>query len=193
MDVDEEKITVDVGHQAAAEACVLVQTTTLGKDDGMALARAILEARLAAGAQITGPTHSLYWYEGDFGDSEEWQVEIVTTQASLPQLEKCIVENHPYGNPDIRILPIRGNSKYVAWIRREWAQAALAQTNPTSPPMCALLEAGCGPRGQHGRYSGQSRNGSPLIGRLQALRARLEAPRVGLALANEVRLSGGDG
>jgi len=43
----------------------------------------------------------------------------VTTLAVLPLLEAWIAENHPYYNPDIRVLPIMGNSGYVAWISRE--------------------------------------------------------------------------
>jgi periplasmic divalent cation tolerance protein len=119
MDADQEAIVVDAERKTPAAECVLVQTTIGDKDGGMLLARAILDARLAAGVQVTGPTYSLYWYEGDFGDAEEWQVEVVTTLASLPLLEASIAENHPYFNPDIRVLPIRGNDEYVAWISRE--------------------------------------------------------------------------
>jgi periplasmic divalent cation tolerance protein len=118
MDANQEAIA-DAERETPAAECVLVQTTIGNKDDGMLLARAILDARLAAGVQVAGPAHSLYWYEGDFGDTEEWQVEIVTTLASLPLLETCIAENHPYFNPTIRILPIKGNSEYVGWISRE--------------------------------------------------------------------------
>jgi periplasmic divalent cation tolerance protein len=109
----------DIGHEAPAVECVLVQTTIGDKDGGLLLARAILDARLAAGAQVSGPVHSLYWYEGDFGDAEVWQVEIVTTLVSLPLVEAFFAENHPYFNPDIRVLPVRGNGEYVAWVSRE--------------------------------------------------------------------------
>lgn len=119
MDTEQEAIAAQPESQTPTAECVLVQTTVGDKDHGMLLARAILDARLAAGVQVVGPTHSLYWYEGDFGDTDEWQVEIVTTLASLPRLEASIAENHPYGNPSIRILPIRGNDEYVAWISRE--------------------------------------------------------------------------
>jgi len=77
----------DAEHETPAVECVVVQTMILEKDDGIVLARAILDARLAAGVQVTGPAHSLYWYEGDFSDCEQWQVEIVTTLAVLPLLE----------------------------------------------------------------------------------------------------------
>ena len=110
---------VNAERKAPAAECVLVQTTIGDKDGGMLLARAVLDARLAAGVQVTGPAHSLYWYEGDFGDDEEWQVEIVTTLASLPLLEASIAENHPYFNPTIRVLSIRGNDESIAWISRE--------------------------------------------------------------------------
>lgn len=114
-----EEIVVATEPGVPAAECVLVQTTIGDKDGALLLARAILDARLAAGVQVTGPVRSLYWYDGDFGDAEEWRLEIVTTRASVPRLEAGIAGNHPYFSPDVRVSPITGNDEYVAWVTRE--------------------------------------------------------------------------
>jgi periplasmic divalent cation tolerance protein len=102
---------------------VRVLTAVLSEEDGVRLARSILDARLAAGVQIGGPVRSLYWYEGDFGDSQQWQLVITTTTERFPELEEHIKANHPYGQPEIIITPIIGNADYLAWVSEETRQA----------------------------------------------------------------------
>jgi periplasmic divalent cation tolerance protein len=99
--------------------CLLMETTVIDEDDAVRLARGILDARLAASVQITGGVRSMSWFEGDFGDAEEWRLAIVTTATRLPELEQFISENHPYGQPIIMVSPILGNRDFISWVNRE--------------------------------------------------------------------------
>jgi periplasmic divalent cation tolerance protein len=108
--------------QAAARAvddCLLMETTVLDEDDAVRLARGILDTRLAASVQITGGVRSMSWFEGDFSDSEERRLAIVTTVARLPELEQFIMENHPYGQPTIMVTPVLGNRDFLSWVNGE--------------------------------------------------------------------------
>lgn len=47
--------------------CLRVLTLIGAEEDAVRLARGILDARLAAGIQVSGPLRYMYWFEGDFG------------------------------------------------------------------------------------------------------------------------------
>jgi YD repeat-containing protein len=99
--------------------CLLITTTVHDGDDAVRLAREILDTRLAASVQLTGGVRSMSWFDGDRGDSEEWQLAIVTTGTRAPELERFITENHPYGEPIIMVCAILGNKDFLSWVNRE--------------------------------------------------------------------------
>jgi periplasmic divalent cation tolerance protein len=72
-----------------------------------------------ASVQITGGVRSMSWFDDDFGDCEEWRLDIVTTTARRPELERFIMDNHPYGQPSIMICPVLGNKDFLSWVNRE--------------------------------------------------------------------------
>jgi len=50
-----------------------VTSTTPTRDDALRLAREAVKERLAAGAEITGPSVSVFWHLGELGEGEEWR------------------------------------------------------------------------------------------------------------------------
>jgi periplasmic divalent cation tolerance protein len=107
----------------SVDSVLLIETTVLDEDDAVRLSRRILDARLAASVQITGGVRSMSWFEGDFGDCEEWRLDIVTTTARFPELEQFITENNPYGQPMIMVRQILGNKDFLSWANREAGSA----------------------------------------------------------------------
>jgi periplasmic divalent cation tolerance protein len=51
-----------------------VQTTTDSRAEAMELAKAAVEARLAACGQVAGPVASTYWWNDELERAEEWFV-----------------------------------------------------------------------------------------------------------------------
>ncbi|MFI5606885.1 divalent-cation tolerance protein CutA [Amycolatopsis sp. NPDC051903] len=87
------------------------------------LAQGAVEARLAAGGQVVGPVTSVFWHEGEFGTGEEWQTILKTTDERYPDLERFLVENHEWTNPEITALPlVAGFAPYLAWVQRTTSQ-----------------------------------------------------------------------
>ena len=87
------------------------------------LAKAGLEAKLAACANIVPAVESHYWWEGKLESSDEVLVIFKTRQALLPKLERAIREIHPYDTPEFVALPlIAGSRKYLAWIEDNTAK-----------------------------------------------------------------------
>ncbi|MEU2727379.1 divalent-cation tolerance protein CutA [Streptomyces griseoviridis] len=99
-----------------------VFTATETHDQAVNLARSAVQARLAAGAQITGPVTSAFWHAGDFGTGQEYQLRLTTSGARYADLEAHLTENHPWTTPEITATAIvRGSSSYLEWVDRTTA------------------------------------------------------------------------
>ena len=84
-----------------------------------ALARAAVQARLVACANVIPQVESHYWWEGKLESSAEVLIVFKTKQAKLPALERLIVCKHPYDTPEFLVLPItEGNRRYLEWMRK---------------------------------------------------------------------------
>ena len=53
--------------------CIQVVTTTESIEDAQAIARALVDDRLAACVQIVGPVTSIYRWQGEIKTAQEWQ------------------------------------------------------------------------------------------------------------------------
>src|SRR4051794_31192072 len=96
-----------------------VQVTTALEDRGGAqtLARSVIAARLAAGAQIVGPVASMVWHLGELVEGEEWQLVLKTRADRFAELEAHLVEHHPWKNPEVSAVPIVAASQpYLDWL-----------------------------------------------------------------------------
>ena len=81
------------------------------------LAKAALEAKLAACANIVPSVESHYWWEGKLESSGEVLLIFKTRQQLLPKLERAVREIHPYDTPEFVALPLTtGSRKYLAWL-----------------------------------------------------------------------------
>ncbi|MEV6600187.1 divalent-cation tolerance protein CutA [Actinoplanes sp. NPDC051346] len=105
-----------------AEHCQVVTTIDSRKaaDD---LARQVVEARVAACAQVSGPITSTYWWEGKVDTAQEWRITFKTSAARYAALEQYIREHHSYDVPEILCSPVTaGNPAYLAWLDAETRQ-----------------------------------------------------------------------
>ena len=99
--------------------------TTVPLDlDAAALARTLVEERLAACAHIHAPITSVYRWNGKVQEDGERQMTLKTTAARLDALLARIRELHPYDVPEFVVIPIvDGSSEYLAWLRASTEQA----------------------------------------------------------------------
>jgi len=96
-------------------------TTTLDSAEAAErLARAALEARVAACAQIEGPIQSMYWWKGTLESAREWRCTFKTAAGRYEALEALILRTHPYETPEILAYPVaRGAADYLSWLEAE--------------------------------------------------------------------------
>ncbi len=99
-----------------AEQVVAISTAGSAEEAG-SLARAIVEARLAACVQVGGPLRSVYRWDGAVQDDQEWQLWIKATADRLDELTDFVRANHSYDTPELVALPVLGGDPaYLRWV-----------------------------------------------------------------------------
>jgi periplasmic divalent cation tolerance protein len=101
----------------SARHFVVVLVTAPEPDTARALARAALEARLAACVNLVPDIESHYWWEGKLERAAEVLLLFKTTRGKLAALEKLIRREHPYDTPEFIALPlVSGTARYLSWL-----------------------------------------------------------------------------
>ena len=96
---------------------VLVLVTAPNLKVARAVAKAALEARLVACANLVPRLESHYWWKGKLEKSAEALIVMKTLKTRLKVLEQAVLAAHPYDTPEFVVLPLAGgNERYLAWI-----------------------------------------------------------------------------
>jgi periplasmic divalent cation tolerance protein len=99
---------------------VQVTTTTDKREEAERISREMVERRLAACVQISGPVTSYYWWKGKIEETQEWLLIMKTRKELYPELEMAIKKIHSYKTPEIIAVPVSDGSKeYLGWIKNE--------------------------------------------------------------------------
>ncbi len=98
------------------QAHVVVMIAVGNGDEASAIARRLVEDRLAACVQIM-PIRSIYSWQGQICDDQE-QLLLVKTRADvLDDLERTVRALHSYEVPEITVVPlVAGLQPYLTWI-----------------------------------------------------------------------------
>jgi periplasmic divalent cation tolerance protein len=95
----------------------LVLVTAPDLKTARALAKAALEARLAACANLVPKIQSYFWWQGKIDSGTEVLLLLKTATDKLAALEALILDRHPYDTPEFIALTLAaGNRRYLDWI-----------------------------------------------------------------------------
>lgn len=99
---------------------ILVITTCDKKEDAEMLARSVLEQRLGACVQVYQGVNSSYWWQGKIVQDSEFVVTIKSCKENYKELERILLDIHPYEVPEIISLRIDDISPtYLLWLKEE--------------------------------------------------------------------------
>ena len=94
----------------------IVLTTFENENQAKPVIEEIIKLRLAACVQVT-KIKSHYIWNGEYCQGDEVLVLIKTRKELYPELEKKLLEIHPYETPEILFIDAeKGNAAYLAWI-----------------------------------------------------------------------------
>lgn len=110
---------------------IQITITAGSRDEANHLAALLVERRLSACVQVSGPIASTYRWQGKIETSSEWLCVAKTTRQLFAAVEAAIRQAHSYDTPEILATPIvDASSDYLAWLRAQ-VQDDLAQNEPT--------------------------------------------------------------
>lgn len=96
---------------------VSIVLTTLGADtDAAAIARTLVDERLAACVNILPVMTSVYRWKGTVEHDREQQIVIKTATDRVAALQARLRELHPYELPEFLVLDAGGSDAYLAWV-----------------------------------------------------------------------------
>jgi periplasmic divalent cation tolerance protein len=99
--------------------CHVVLTTLPSRDAALAIARTLVEERLAACVQLVDGLQSIYRWEGRLEEAAECQLAAKTPAARSSALSDRLRALHPYEVPEILTLEATASDTYAAWLRAE--------------------------------------------------------------------------
>ena len=96
---------------------ILVLTTASSKDEARKIAHTLVERLLAACVNIVPQVGSIYRWEGEVEEAEEWLLIIKTTRPAFERVRDAIKELHSYDVPECVCVSIEeGSVEYLSWI-----------------------------------------------------------------------------
>lgn len=102
---------------APATGVVVVLTTLPAEADAAALARTLVEERLAACVNVLPAMTSVYRWKGSAEEAREQQLVIKTSAARVEDVRTRLRRLHPYDLPEFLVLAVvDGSDDYLAWV-----------------------------------------------------------------------------
>lgn len=100
-------------------ACMLYITAE-DRAEALKVGRALVEARLAACANVFDGVTSVFWWEGKVQDEPECSLVCKTREDLVEAAVAKVKEVHSYDVPCVVAVPIKdGNPDFLAWIEDE--------------------------------------------------------------------------
>ncbi len=98
---------------------MLIATTTVSSaSDAEHLASAVIEKNLAVCAQVEGPLHSHYVWQGRKTAAHEWRITFKLLRDQSEPLSTYVHTAHPYETPQwIVVAAEHVGEKYLSWAR----------------------------------------------------------------------------
>ncbi len=94
----------------------MITVAVATKEQASTISKHLVANRLAACVQIT-KIHSVYVWDGECQEDDEFLLLIKTEKSKFPEIEEAVQRFHDYDVPEIICLDITdGSHDYLAWI-----------------------------------------------------------------------------
>ena len=104
---------------------IVVLVTVPNEEEAARIARALVEERLAACANIIPSVRSIYRWKGEVCDDSECLLVIKTLWDRFDDLERRVKELHSYEVPEVIALRVvKGSEEYLDWVEENsWPES----------------------------------------------------------------------
>lgn len=95
---------------------------TIPKDEAAAMARGLVESKLAACVNIIGDVNSYFFWQGAVQNDKESLLFIKSTAVRFEAIKEYVLENHPLELPEIIAIDLSASSEdFAKWVVGETA------------------------------------------------------------------------
>jgi periplasmic divalent cation tolerance protein len=103
---------------STANLDVRIVLTTIGSEAGaIAIAKTLVDEKLAACVNVLPEMISIYRWKGSVEQDKEHQIVIKTTADRLAPLETRVRQLHPYELPEFLVIDPAASAAYLAWVK----------------------------------------------------------------------------
>lgn len=96
---------------------IVVLSTCASEEEAERVARALVEARVAACVNVLPRGRSFYRWQGAIEDAAEHVLVIKSSRERFAELQAVLARAHSYEVPEIIALPIiDGSAEYLGWL-----------------------------------------------------------------------------
>ncbi|HEY1342494.1 MAG TPA: divalent-cation tolerance protein CutA [Bryobacteraceae bacterium] len=96
---------------------IVVLSTCASEEEAERIARALVEARLAACVNVTARVRSVYRWQGAVETADEWMLVIKSSRDRFEALRAVLEKAHSYEVPEVIALPVVDGAKnYLNWL-----------------------------------------------------------------------------
>ena len=96
---------------------IIITTTSDDRAELEKIAASLVESKLAACCQISGPITSVYSWQGKTETASEWTCAIKTQKQLFSDVKSKIIELHHYDLPQVIAVEVAGSSaSYREWV-----------------------------------------------------------------------------
>jgi periplasmic divalent cation tolerance protein len=104
----------------SAGQVLVILVTTVNQEEAVRIGKEMVNAKLAACANVIPGIQSIYRWNGKVVQEEEVLLILKTVKPRYRALEKAIKTMHTYEIPEIIALPVKeGFNQYIGWVGRE--------------------------------------------------------------------------
>jgi periplasmic divalent cation tolerance protein len=97
---------------------IVVLVTVGSEGEATKISRILVESGLAACVNIIPGVRSIFRWEGNITEEQEFLLLAKTVKQAFDQLTSAVKANHSYRVPEVIALPIHhGSEEYLTWIR----------------------------------------------------------------------------
>jgi periplasmic divalent cation tolerance protein len=99
---------------------IVVLSTASSAAEAEAIARRLVEERLAACVNVVTGVRSFYRWKGKIEKSPEWLLVIKSSRGRFEELRAALEKLHSYDVPEVIALPVvEGTKNYLHWMEGE--------------------------------------------------------------------------
>jgi len=99
---------------------LVILVTVVNQEEAIRIGERMVNAKLAACANIISEIQSIYRWKGKVVKTKEVLLMLKSTKPRYRELEKSIKAIHTYETPEIIALPVKeGFGQYIEWVHSE--------------------------------------------------------------------------